>query len=130
MQCQNPALCSTKAKMFENKNSRHLEKGQQLFDELKEDYKIDGSRHFDKRALERSIGRPDLMTVINYGWVIEYHPREKKFLILGYTREYRPIHLVVLFIDEALKVVTVYSPRNKPWKWCEEFKRRICFCEN
>jgi hypothetical protein len=69
---------------------------------------------------------------IRNGWVIEHDTARKTLLILYYlklsARLYRPVH-VVLAYKPKWKVVTVYDPRTKPWKWSRHFDERVCFCD-
>ncbi|QZT33663.1 DUF4258 domain-containing protein [Caldalkalibacillus thermarum TA2.A1] len=91
--------------------------------------KIAFSKHFTRgRSYERAFARSEILQMLKYGWVIEYDPRDKKACVLGYTAEYRPIHVIISFGDVPV-VITAYNPRSKQWKWNKSFDRRICFCK-
>lgn len=55
---------------------------------------------------------------------------EEKFLIMGYTEQRRPLHVVVLYAENKVHLATVYDPRTMPWKWEYGYQVRKCFCKN
>jgi len=65
------------------------------------------------------------MEALRNGGIIEDYsedPRGHSCLILGFTKQGRPIHVVCALKDEFLVIVTAYEPTLN--KWTSNFKSR------
>ncbi len=75
---------------------------------------------------ERSFAIPDVRGVLEHGELIEDYPDATPYpsrLLLGWTPDRRPLHVVVGRNPEAVCfVVTVYEPDSA--FWADEFRRR------
>ena len=78
------------------------------------------SQHARIKAGKRQIGDADVIMAILNGEIIEDYgddPRGCSCLVLGYTGENRPVHIVCSLIDEEyLIIITVYEPQLPIWK--------------
>lgn len=78
-------------------------------------------RHALQRMLERTIKIDEVLETLNNGKIIEVYPGDRpllSLLMLGYTADGRPLHLVVA-IDEdepRLWLITVYQPNESDWE--------------
>lgn len=140
MKCKNPKLCSKKHEKWK-KNQRQFipigEREHELFLKYleKKTAKLTLGKHSDKRQYQRPISTNDVNDIIKNGWVIErnFFPNDQSvsLVILGYTRTYRPIHVVCIVLnDDHWFVKTVYSPVSKEYKWANGYQDRICFCKD
>lgn len=144
--CENPILCKKKHERWKKNQSRFIPIGEiehqnfiQHLTEGKARYVMkkhsDEERpHADIRQVQRMISIYDLKDIITHGWVIErnYFPYEQavRLVILGYTRNYRPLHVVCEVVNDYFWLVcTVYDPQSKPYKWSNNFQERVCFCK-
>lgn len=67
----------------------------------------------------------EVMEALRNGGIIEDYsedPRGHSCLILGFTKQGRPIHVVCAPKDEFLVIVTAYEPTLN--KWTSNFKSR------
>ena len=81
--------------------------------------------HADMRRRQRGITIPDIKQAIMNGEIIEDYPADYPYpscLILGYTMDKAPLHLVCGASGEDLYIVTVYRP--SPEKWERDWKTR------
>lgn len=137
MKCKNLEICKKKYEKWRKNQERFIPLGtkeHELFLKYfeKDEATLILSRHTDKRQFERVVSTHDINDIIKHGWVIERNLNNKTvtLIILGYTRTYRPIHLVCKILDDKTwKVKTVYSPISKKYKWSKDFQKRICFCK-
>ena len=64
--------------------------------------------------LERNISRDDIKNTILNGEIIESYPDDKPFpsILMFYQINNRPLHVVVAFDEESIKlhIVTTYEP--------------------
>jgi len=80
--------------------------------------------HASDRAVWRGISSREMEEAILDGEVIEDYPDDKygpSCLILGYTRDGRPLHIHVTYPPEV-KVITVYEPSQEEWN--QGFRKR------
>ena len=111
------------------------EKEHELFIEkfMQREAKVTIDRHLSqKRQNERGISDSDIFDILTNGWVIERNTDsgKKSLVILGYTKNYRPLHLVINIVKKNEWVaVTSYDPRTHEWKWNNTYDERICFCK-
>jgi len=87
--------------------------------------KIKWRGHASKRILERNITREDTIESILHGEIIEEYPDDFPFpscLVLGYTEDGMPLHIVCSIGQDNLWIVTVYRP--DPNKWGNNFNMR------
>lgn len=140
MSCRNPDFCKKKNERWIKNQKKYLKEGQEEHEKFLS-YVNEGTAdiairsHADKRTFERVVSNADMTDVILNGWVIErninYDSQAVRLVILGYTRKYRPIHVVCEIINEKeWEVVTVYNPESQAYKWTNNFQERICFCKN
>lgn len=77
------------------------------------------SRHAFHRAAERNITLSEIREAGQTMQVIERYPDDKyapSCLVLGYTRNGRPLHIQVSLLDAAvLKIITLYEPDQSEW---------------
>lgn len=89
------------------------------------------SRHARIRAGQRCIRDFDLVIALANGEIIEYYPEDQRgpsCLVLGYTKDDKPIHSVCAFDPSGtLVIVTVYFPEPPRWK---DPKTRGESCQN
>jgi hypothetical protein len=83
------------------------------------------SKHAVDQTILRGITVQEIREAIATGEMIEDYPDDKygpSFLIFGYTKQRRPIHVQCSYPGSSLiKVITVYEPDPEKWS---EFKRR------
>ena len=73
----------------------------------------------------RQMARPDRMisthevrTVVEHGELVEDYPADPRghsCLILGFSDDERPIHVVCSPKDEYLAIITAYVPNEQEW---------------
>ena len=84
------------------------------------------SRHALKRAVERNVSDSEIAQVSETAELIEDYPDDKyspSCLILGFTKQNRPLHIQVSFADTPMvRIITLYEP--DPEEWIEFRKRR------
>lgn len=83
------------------------------------------SEHAKKKYNERGITTLNIIECVNSGEIIEDYPTDKPFpscLILGTTKEGKPVHAVIADNGEYFVVVTAYWPSLD--KWENDFKTR------
>jgi hypothetical protein len=81
--------------------------------------------HSLERRIERSITKSDIEEAILGGDIIEDYPEDKygpSCLILGFTRQGRPIHVQCSL--DPIWIITCYDPSVKPLEWDENFAKR------
>lgn len=83
-------------------------------------------KHTFIRMYQRKISADEVRESLNNGKVIEDYPEDRPLpsqLILGYTKQKRPVHTVVAVDkEEMLWIITVYEPSLEEWQ--EGFERR------
>lgn len=98
------------------------------FDELKQlvkEGKVVWREHALQRMRERNILRDSVKEGIFSGEIIERYPEDypvPSCLILGYTEQVTPIHVVCSVFEGMACIITTYIP-NKD-KWEDDFKTR------
>jgi hypothetical protein len=84
------------------------------------------SRHAFKRAVERNIADDEIQEAAENAELIEDYPEDKyspSCLILGWTKEKRPLHIQVSYMDtQFVRIITIYEP--DPEEWIDFRKRR------
>ncbi|MDR4496843.1 MAG: DUF4258 domain-containing protein [Candidatus Scalindua sp.] len=81
--------------------------------------------HALERRIERNISKKEIEDAIINGEIIEEYPQDKYLpscLIMGYTREKRPLHIQITC--DPVWVITCYDPSEKPDEWSSDFKHR------
>lgn len=76
-------------------------------------------------SAERMVTVDEVVEAVRDGDIIEDYPddpRGHSCLILGFTRQRRPIHIVCAPKEEFLIIVTAYEPTLN--KWTPNFKAR------
>lgn len=147
MSCKNPQLCAKKHEKWKKYQNKFIPIGDNEHNTFLKHYESgtanlgfktypDQERpHADLRQFQRAISFQDIQDVVQNGWVIErnYYPDEQvvRLVILGYTKNYRPLHVVCEIVNENdWEIVTVYSPVSKKYKWSNDFQERVCFCKD
>lgn len=92
-----------------------------------EDFEIVYRLHASKRMFEREISDDDVEYQLKNGEIIERYDEDyplPSLLLNGFSKNKRPLHLVVAINrdEKRLIIVTVYEP--KPLKWLDNFSRR------
>ena len=81
--------------------------------------------HSLERRIERSINKDEIEEAILNGNIIEDYPEDKygpSCLILGFTKQERPIHVQCSL--EPVWIITCYDPSENPSEWAENFRKR------
>ena len=85
------------------------------------------SRHALDQSIVRAISDEEIQEAIECGEIIEDYPADKygpSCLILGLTREQRPLHIQCTYPQlNTVKVITLYQP--DPERWIDFRKRRL-----
>ena len=85
-------------------------------------------KHALIRSVERGIKIDEIVKVLQYCKIIAVYPNDKplkSYLIFGFTKNKRPLHIVVA-LDETEKyvwIISVYEPDKKNWD--ETFTKRL-----
>ncbi len=72
-----------------------------------------------EKLRERRIEIRELEQAISIGEVIEDYPTDPRgmsCLILGYTEEGRPLHMVCGITAKELLIITAYEPDTREWE--------------
>lgn len=83
------------------------------------------TNHASERFRQRNIRMKDIREGIMDGEIIEQYPDDYPFpscLVLGYTSDKRPIHIVVSDEGNESRIITAYIPDKEKWK--SDFKTR------
>lgn len=84
------------------------------------------SRHALRRAVERNISESEIRDAAKSAELIEDYPQDKyspSCLIFGLTKENRPLHIQVSYVDtELVRIITLYEP--DPEEWINNRERR------
>ncbi len=83
------------------------------------------TRHAQQEMVEDEVILGDVLAVIRSGKILENYAKHRRgpcCLLLGYTPEGRPLHVVCTTIQPVLVLITVYHPR--PPKWITPTQRR------
>lgn len=83
------------------------------------------TQHFMQRIIQRNITLADVATVLDHGEIIEDYPNDYPLpscLVLGYTINNRPLHIVCGIGSDELFLITAYQPN--PTLWTNNFKTR------
>jgi len=105
--------------IFLHKNIRG---GTLFLEEIKEkvsEHKIKWRGHASQRMIERDIKRQSVMEAILKGEIIEDYPEDFPFpscLILGFSTDGIPIHVVCSIGQDYLWIITVYHPEAHKWE--------------
>ena len=81
--------------------------------------------HISKRLLQRNISMDNIEYAILNSEVIELYPDDyphPSCLILGWTADNKPVHIVCGISQTELYLITAYYP--DPAEWSEDFKVR------
>lgn len=84
------------------------------------------TEHARLRLYERGIKVADIQQVITTGTIIKQYEDDKPFpsyLILGKSKNKRPLHVVVSCDGKFIFVITAYFPNTKVWN--NDFTRKI-----
>lgn len=77
------------------------------------------TQHAELRRRQRKISIPDIMHAILNGEIIEDYPDDyphPSCLVLGYTTQGVPLHLVCGVGGETLFLITAYRPDPERWE--------------
>lgn len=77
------------------------------------------TNHASERFRQRNIRMRDIRLAIMNGEIIEQYPEDFPFpscLILGYTKDKRPIHIVVSDEGNSSRIITSYIPTLDKWE--------------
>lgn len=146
--CMNPAICKVRAEKWKKNQNKYAMIGQKEKDDFIQNHgfekiritnHVDNHNHRDqnKRSLYRAIGMSSIREVVIDGEVIERNVLADGRVILNihYSVKvgkglYRPLNVVAEYLkldNPYMKIITVYSPNEAPWKW-DKNMNRICFC--
>lgn len=91
-------------------------------------YAVEYSNHFRIRMKERNIKFDDVRMAIHSGEIIEQDLSDipnPSVLILGCTRDNRPIHIAVGVADSMLILITAYFPSSAVWYEDNKTRRAV-----
>ena len=80
-----------------------------------------------EKLRERKIEIRELEQAISVGDIVEDYPtdlRGPSCLILGYTEEGRPLHMVCGIMGKELLIITAYEPDTREWETDWKTRRR------
>jgi hypothetical protein len=80
---------------------------------------VELTQHFIKRIRERGIKLNEIRTAIMNGEIIEQYLDDypnPSVLILGHIDENKPLHIAVGIDDEAIWLITAYTPTLDIWE--------------
>lgn len=83
------------------------------------------TQHFLYRMQERGIKYNDIKHCIMSSEILEHYPDDfphPSCLLLGYTKNKQPLHIVIGTDKKTLWIITAYYPDNKQWE--NDFKTR------
>lgn len=147
-ECTNQNLCQQRAAKWKENQKKYAPIGQQEKDEFLRNFgfekirisnHVDNNNHFDhyKRSLYRAVGMSAIREVVIDGEVIERSILKDGRIILNVhycikvgKGMYRPLNVILEYFKSDIpymKIITIYSPNEAPWKW-DENMNRICFC--
>ena len=92
---------------------------------LIENEKINWSQHILKKMQKRRIKIDDILFSMKNGEIIENYPNDYSYpscLILAYSKDKKPIHIVCAVGNNILWMITTYYPDEKIWE--DDFKNR------
>ena len=81
--------------------------------------------HILERIFRREISMDDVTTVLTNGEIIEKYPNDYPFpscLVLGHTKEGKPLHVVCGSNGTELWLITAYIPN--PAEWTDDLRQR------
>ncbi len=95
----------------------------ECFWNFKREYRV----HSLERMVEQNISFEELDEVFLDMELVETYPEDTPFpscLVLGYTKQREPLHLVYAVdeIEEKVYIITIYKPDQR--KWQKDYKRR------
>ncbi len=76
------------------------------------------TRHAQQEMAEDAVILDDVLAVIRSGEIVENYAEHRRgpcCLLLGYTGEGRPLHVVCTTIQPVLVLITVYEPQAPKW---------------
>ena len=77
------------------------------------------SEHAFQQCILRKIGQSEIAEAMTVAEIIENYPNDKygpSFLLMGFTRSGRPLHLQVSTpLRPRLKIITAYQPDPALW---------------
>jgi len=77
------------------------------------------TNHAGDRLRERGIKYEDVKMAITNGTIVEDYPNDypnPSVLILGYTEQKNPLHIVVGIGGSTLQIITAYYPSFNKWE--------------
>ena len=83
------------------------------------------TEHFKLRVKERNIKFAYVKSALLFGEIIEQCPNDQplpSILIMGYTNENNPLHVVVGIDDDLIWLITAYFPSLDIWE--NDYKTR------
>ena len=84
------------------------------------------TQHAQQEMAEEDISLDEVLESIRSGQILENYPEHRRgpcCLLLGYTGDRRPVHVVSTTVQPVLILITVYEP--KPPKWVTPTQRRF-----
>ncbi len=84
------------------------------------------TQHAQQEMAEEDILLDEVLESIHSGQILENYPEHRRgpcCLLLGYTSDQRPLHIVSTTVQPVLVLITVYEP--KPPKWVTPTRRRL-----
>jgi recombinational DNA repair protein RecR len=82
------------------------------------------TQHAQQEMAEEEIALADVLEALHSCQILENYPEHRRgscCLVCGYTRRWRPLHVVCTTAQPLLILITVYEP--KPPKWVTPTQR-------
>lgn len=92
-----------------------------------ENDKVFVTAHATERFRQRGIKVKDIRNAIENGEIIEQYPDDFPYpscLILGQTKDSRPIHVVISDEGSSSRIITAYIPSEEKWESDLKTRRR------
>jgi len=86
------------------------------------------TQHVDAMMNKRNVLYSDIIVAISNGEIIKQYTDDKPFpscLILGYTVDNRPLHVVISIGGGILWVITSYYPTSEKWESDYKTKKAV-----
>ena len=92
-----------------------------------ENDKVFVTAHATERFRQRGIKVKDIRNAVENGEIIEQYPDDFPYpscLILGQTKDSRPIHVVMSNEGSSSRIITAYIPSEEKWESDLKTRRR------
>lgn len=151
-QCQDSERCAQIAARVAEWQARHLPEAQRLYTEFLRRYDegtallVFSDPHAARRQVQRSFNEEEMREVVEFGEVVDYTPQVRDLRYSSHCAiqlfgmagaRGRPLRVVCMLSREVplapavwtWTVRTVWNPATRPWRWSDDFRRQVCWCQ-